>query len=226
MQNAHPLIQKPRGKDLFSWPCELPEFLSPLFDSELDLWDAMTEALHYFNITLKDISPKSSSNAKVSPKAELIHPEMIWIEEGAEISPFAQIEGPVYIGKNVRIGHSALVRPNTILCEGAKVGHASEVKSSIFLPHAKAPHFNYVGNSLLGSDVNLGAGAILSNLRLDEAMISCSYKGKRFLTNHSKLGAILADRVQIGCNVVLNPGTILEQGAIIAPAKPRRFPTT
>lgn len=226
MQDTRALIQKPCGKDLFTWPSDLPKFLAPLFDPDLDLWDALTESLEFFKSAVKEMAPSFAQTAKISKQVELIHPELIWIEKGATIGPFVQIEGPAYIGKNVHIGHGALIRPHTVLCEGSKVGHASEVKASIFLPHAKAPHFNYVGNSLLGSDVNLGAGAILSNLRLDGGLIHCRYKGQRFSTSHTKLGAILADGVQIGCNVVLNPGTIYEKGTIIAPAKPRRLPNS
>lgn len=226
MQNIRSQLQKPIGTDLFNWPSALPEFLAPLFDPEIDLWDATIEVFNFFEIAVKEKAPSFAKSAKISHKAELINPEMIWIDEGAEISSFAQIEGPAYIGKNARVGHGALIRPNVILCEGAKVGHASEVKASIFLPHAKAPHFNYVGNSLLGSEVNLGAGTILSNLRFDSALVTCTYKGARFQTKHAKLGAILADGVQIGCNVTLNPGTILEKGACIAPARPRQLSTS
>ncbi len=158
-----------------------------------------------------------SEEAHISPKAHLVNPDLITIEKGVTVEAFAQIEGPCYIGKNVHIGHSALVRPYTVLLEGATVGHSSEVKASIFLPYAKAAHFNYVGDSFLGQKVNLGAGAILSNVRLDRKKICIKIEGVLIPTNLNKLGAILADKSQVGCNATLNPGAVIGKGVFVYP---------
>jgi NDP-sugar pyrophosphorylase family protein len=138
----------------------------------------------------------------------------VTIEEGVVIAPYAYIEGPCYIGKNCRIGHGAYIRPYTFLSEGSLVGHASEVKHSIFLQGARAPHFCYVGDSILGREVNLGAGTKCANVRFDEKPVFLQRKGERLFTGRKKMGAVIGDFAKTGCNVVLQPGTILEKHAI------------
>ena len=134
----------------------------------------------------------------------------ICIDERAIIGECVRIEGPCYIGPNVDVRHAAYIRPYTWLCENSVVGHASEVKHSLFLPGAKAPHFNYVGDSILGRDVNLGAGCKLSNLRNDgRSVLVRGLKGGAIDSGIRKFGAILGDGVAIGCNAVTNPGVIL-----------------
>ena len=128
---------------------------------------------------------------------------------GSVVEPGAYIQGPCILGENVSVRHGAYVRGHVLAGDGAVIGHATEVKGSVFLPGAKAGHFAYVGDSLLGRDVNLGAGTKLANLRLagDEVVIRCG--SERLPTGLRKLGAILGDGVQTGCNSVTNPGTIL-----------------
>ena len=137
----------------------------------------------------------------------------VHIVDGSLIGPSAHIEGPSYIAGEVR--HSAYVRSHSWICRGAVVGHATEVKHSLLLPGAKAPHFNYVGDSILGRDVNLGAGCKLSNLRNDGREIRIHNLG--IDTGLRKFGAILGEGVQIGCNAVCNPGTVLGQGCNVWP---------
>tara|TARA_X000001036_G_scaffold156114_1_gene148357 strand:+ start:54 stop:779 length:726 start_codon:yes stop_codon:yes gene_type:complete len=145
----------------------------------------------------------------------------IFIHHSATIGKFVEIEGPCYIGPNAVIRHSAFIREGSWICGGSLVGHSSEIKNSILLPGAKAPHFNYVGDSILGSDVNLGAGTKLSNVRNDEGVISVRLIGEsgdvKVNTGLRKFGAILGDAARIGCNVVVNPGTIIEPGSMINP---------
>ena len=132
----------------------------------------------------------------------------VHIVDGALIGPSSHIEGPAYIAGEVR--HGALVRSHSWICRGAVVGHATEIKHSLLLPGAKAPHFNYVGDSILGRDVNLGAGCKLSNLRNDGRQIRVRIDTGGFVESGlRKFGAILGEGVQIGCNAVCNPGTIL-----------------
>jgi len=129
----------------------------------------------------------------------------VHIVDGSLIGPSSHIEGPSYIAGEVR--HGAYVRSHSWICRGAVVGHATEVKHSLLLPGAKAPHFNYVGDSILGRGVNLGAGCKLSNLRNDGRQIRIHNLGVD--TQLRKFGAILGEGVQIGCNAVCNPGTVL-----------------
>ena len=137
----------------------------------------------------------------------------VHIVDGSLIGPSVHIEGPSYIAGEVR--HGAYVRSHSWICRGAVVGHATEVKHSLLLPGAKAPHFNYVGDSVLGRDVNLGAGCKLSNLRHDGREIRIHNLG--IDTGLRKFGAILGEGVQIGCNAVCNPGTVLGHGCNVWP---------
>lgn len=153
----------------------------------------------------------------VSPGAYLSD-RPLFIGQNALIEPGAYIHGPAYIGDGVVIRHGAYLRENVIMLPGSMLGHASEAKNSIFLPDAHAPHFNYVGDSILGRHVNLGAGTILSNLGIlsqkdpqsgKRPSIILTIDGEPYDTGLTKLGAILGDGVQTGCNAVLNPGSIL-----------------
>ncbi len=136
----------------------------------------------------------------------------ILIHNSAKIGKYVIIEGPTYIGPNVVIRPGAYIRPYSWICDGSLVGHCSEIKHSILLPNSKAPHFNYVGDSILGSGVNLGAGSKLSNLRNDgrTILLRDGESGERLEDSGlRKFGAILGENVQIGCNTVTNPGVIV-----------------
>lgn len=135
---------------------------------------------------------------RIEPGAVLVG-EWIVLRPGAVVRSHAYVRGPAYLGA------------------GSLVGHASEVKNAILLGDAKAPHFAYVGDSILGPGVNLGAGTKLSNLRLDGREVKISWEGRRTATGTHKLGALLGEGVQTGCNSVLNPGTILGPGCYVAP---------
>jgi len=142
----------------------------------------------------------------------------VFIHPSASIGEYVRIEGPCYIGANAEIRHSAYLRKGSWICEGAVVGHSTEVKNSLLLPYSKAPHFNYVGDSIVGFGVNLGAGAILSNVRNDKRTVVVSLDdGTRLETGLKKLGAMVGDGSQIGCNVVTNPGAIIPPNSLISP---------
>ncbi len=134
----------------------------------------------------------------------------VFLAKGASIKPHAYIEGPAWIGPNASVGHAAYVRGGSILASGAKVGHASEVKHSLLLAGAQAPHFNYVGDSILGNNVNIGAGVKLANFHTMGKNIKVDGQD----TGLRKFSAALGDNVSIGCNSVLSPGTIMGQNAI------------
>ena len=142
----------------------------------------------------------------------------VFIHPDAEIGEFVRIEGPSYVGANAEIRHSAYLRKGSWICDGAVVGHSSEVKNSILLPNSKAPHFNYVGDSILGFGVNIGAGVKLSNVRNDGGDIAVTLEnGEKVDTGLRKLGALIGDDSQLGCNVVTNPGSIIVPCSMISP---------
>jgi NDP-sugar pyrophosphorylase family protein len=148
----------------------------------------------------------------------------VYIAEGATVEPGTYILGPAYIGTGAKVLHGAYIRENVILLPGSALGHASEAKNSLFLPNAHAPHFAYVGDSILGHRVNLGAGTKLSNLGVLSAKDPATGKrpaikllidGKEYDTGLVKFGAILGDEAQTGCNVVLNPGCVLGRRTLV-----------
>ena len=142
----------------------------------------------------------------------------IFIHPTATIGENVTIEGPCYIGKDVVIRHNAYLRGGSWICDGSLVGHSTEIKNSILLPNSNAPHFNYVGDSIIGFGVNLGAGVKLSNVRNDRSeIIVDAGKFGRIPTGMRKLGALVGDHSQIGCNVVTNPGTIIHPDSMIRP---------
>ena len=129
----------------------------------------------------------------------------VFVATGAKVGPHALIEGPAWLGSGAEVGHGAYLRGGVVLAPKAKVGHATEVKRSLLLPGAAAPHFNYVGDSVLGNGVNLGAGAKLANFRA----LSGTVKVAGHDTGLRKFGAALGDGVSLGCNSVTGPGTVV-----------------
>lgn len=153
----------------------------------------------------------------VPSTAYLVNRESISIGAGTVVEPGAYIQGPVIIGPNNTIRHGAYIRGNVITGENCCIGHATEIKNSILLNGAQAAHFNYVGDSILGNNVNLGAGVKLANFRLDHGEISILFEGVKIKTNLRKLGAIIGDGAQLGCNSVTNPGTLIGPKAFCYP---------
>lgn len=136
---------------------------------------------------------------------------------GARVAAGAVIEGPIYLGPNAEVRAGAYLRGGCWIGSDCTVGANTEVKHSILLPGAKAPHLNYVGDSILGSKVNLGAGTVLSNFRQDGCEIRIATEAGGFDTGRRKLGAILGDGVKTGCNSVLHPGVVLGRESEIYP---------
>ncbi|MEB3816506.1 MAG: nucleotidyl transferase, partial [Desulfurococcales archaeon] len=152
---------------------------------------------------------------EVHPTAILSGP--VYVARGAYVGPFTVIEGPAYIGEDAKVGPSAHVRPYTALLRGVKVGFSVEVKASILLEAAKAPHLNYVGDSIIGEGVNLGAGTITANLRFDHKNVKMTVKGRRMDTGLRKLGAVIGGYAQTGINVSIMPGVKIGSYAWIWP---------
>jgi NDP-sugar pyrophosphorylase family protein len=149
----------------------------------------------------------------------------LYIGEGATLEPGSYVKGPAYLGSSVVIRQGAYVREDCILLDGSLLGHASEVKNSVLLPGAKAPHFAYVGDSVLGHRVNLGAGVKLSNAPISprrtsdgrRPTITIDVDGEVIDTGLRKLGAIVGDDVMVGCNVVFNPGALIGPRSLVYP---------
>jgi NDP-sugar pyrophosphorylase family protein len=141
----------------------------------------------------------------------------VHIDPRAIVEPNCHFIGPCYIAPEATIRHGAYVREHSWISWQALLGHCSEIKHSILLPKAKAPHFNYVGDSVVGSDANLGAGVILSNLRNDGNQVILRVGKSIIPSGLRKFGALVGDGVQIGCNSVTNPGTILGTNCMVYP---------
>lgn len=141
----------------------------------------------------------------------------IFIGEGTVIEEGAFIKGPAIIGNNSFIGHGSYLRPNCIIGNNVSIGHASEIKNSVIFSNSAVGHLNYIGDSILGHNVNIGGGAKTANFRLDGKTISVKHNGERIDTQLTKFGAILGDNTKIGVNAVLNPGTVLGKNVHVYP---------
>jgi len=143
--------------------------------------------------------------------------EHVFIGEGTLVEDGAMIKGPAIIGRNCEIRHNAYIRQHVIIGDNCVVGNSCELKNSILFNHAIAPHFNYIGDSILGYKAHLGAGVKISNFKLVPGNITVEIDGKPLDTGLRKFGALLGDNTDIGCNAVLNPGSIIGRGSIIYP---------
>ena len=141
----------------------------------------------------------------------------IYIGKGTVVEPGALIKGPTIIGNNTEVRQGAYIRGNCIIGDGCVVGHTTELKTAIMLNDSKAGHFAYIGDSILGNGVNLGAGTKLANLKVIDLEISLKVDGEIYKTGLRKLGAILGDNVETGCNSVTNPGTLFGKRSIVYP---------
>ncbi len=143
--------------------------------------------------------------------------ENIWIAKSATVAETASITGPCIIDANAQIRHCAFIRGNAIIGKGAVVGNSCEIKNSILFDEVEAPHYNYVGDSILGYKSHLGAGAITSNIKNDKKNVVVKFPLGELETGLRKMGALVGDGVQVGCNTVLNPGTVIGKNTRIYP---------
>ncbi len=158
-----------------------------------------------------------SIETEIGPQVYLKNPDRISIGPGTILEPGVYLEGPCVLGANCLVRHGAYVRSYTIAGDRCAIGHGSEIKRSILMNGATAAHFNYVGDSILGEHVNLGAGVKCANLRLDRKEVSVYSEGVKIPTGLMKFGCVLGDGVQIGCNSVVNPGTLIGPGSFVHP---------
>lgn len=155
--------------------------------------------------------------ATLSPD-EYDHPaDDVWIAKSATVAPSATVNGPVIIGKNTELRTGAFIRGSVIIGEGCVVGNSCELKNAILFDSVQVPHFNYIGDSILGYRSHTGAGAITSNVKSDKTLVAVKTDGAPISTGLKKFGAMLGDFVEVGCNSVLNPGTVVGRNTNIYP---------
>lgn len=190
--------------------------ISELFNLEHTLAKEYLSAFTYGFEALSGLSRFISElQSKLYDEFEEVY-DSVWIHKTAIISPTAYIKGPAIIGKSSEIRHTAFIRGSVIIGENCTVGNSSEIKNSILFDRVQVPHFNYIGDSILGYKVHLGAGAITSNIKSDKTLITV--KGvSPIKTNLRKFGALVGDNTEIGCNTVLNPGTIIGKNVTVYP---------
>lgn len=155
--------------------------------------------------------------------------EQAWVGEhvrlgrGSVVEPGAVVKGPAWIGEDCQIRAGAYLRENVVVGNGVVLGNSCEFKNCVLFDEAEIPHFNYVGDSIVGHRGHLGAGVILSNVRLDRQPVKVAFDdGERVDTGLRKFGAIVGDHAEIGCNAVISPGSILGRGSVIYPCTPWR----
>lgn len=181
-----------------------------LFKNVEFTWEALQEIKAYIETNGKPISQdKCGGGAFVGEK--------VFIGEGTVVEAGAMIKGPAIIGRNCQIRHNAYIREHVIIGDGCVVGNSSEIKNAVLFNEVIAPHFNYVGDSILGYKTHLGAGVILSNFKSLPGNVTVEMEGTPFDTGLRKFGALIGDGAEVGCNSVLNPGSIIGRGAVIYP---------
>lgn len=141
----------------------------------------------------------------------------IWVARNAEVFPSAYIGGPAIIDEEAQIRHCAFIRGSAIVGKGAVVGNSTELKNVILFNKVQVPHYNYVGDSILGFKAHMGAGSITSNVKSDKTLVVVKAGDETFPTGLKKFGAMLGDNVEVGCNSVLNPGTVIGRNTNIYP---------
>lgn len=143
--------------------------------------------------------------------------ENVWVAKSAKVAPTAYINGPAIIGKDAEVRHCAFIRGNAIVGEGAVVGNSTELKNVVLFNKVQVPHYNYVGDSILGYKAHMGAGSITSNVKSDKTLVVVKDENEEIATGLKKFGAMLGDCVEVGCNSVLNPGTVIGSNSNIYP---------
>jgi acetyltransferase-like isoleucine patch superfamily enzyme len=199
-----------KAADFFTLPPSLAAFAA-FFPPDVPPWEWLKRigpalGVFSFDVPLPALPPG-------------VHAEgALWIHPTVKLPTYATLIGPAYIGARTEIKPGAFLRGNVIVGEGCVLGNACEYKNCLLMDDVKTPHYNYVGDSVLGNKAHLGAGAICSNLRLDQRAVLVRVGDAVLATGLRKFGAILGDGAEVGCNAVLNPGTLLGRRALVMPA--------
>ena len=170
-------------------------------------WEALPEIKNFILELIKELDKNEFKEIK----------ENVWVHNSVSVAPSALIEGPAIICKDSEVRHCAYIRGNAIIGEGCVIGNSCEVKNAIIFNKSQVPHFNYVGDSILGYHAHMGAGSIVSNLKSDGKNITVKDGEEKMETGLRKFGAIVGDNVEIGCNSVLNPGTVVGKNSNVYP---------
>ena len=191
-----------------------------LFDLTQTEHAAIFDGCHYAWEALKKIEPYLAKVTRQNPPPRFPSAtigDRVIIGEGTVVEPGAMIKGPAIIGKNCQIRHNAYIRENVIVGDNCVIGNSSELKNALLFNKVQTPHFNYIGDSILGYKAHTGAGVICSNLKSLPGNVTIPVDGKPLDTGLRKFGALIGDGAEVGCNSVLNPGSILGRGAIVYP---------
>lgn len=192
-----------------------------LFDLSQTEHAVLFEGCTYAWEALKQIKPYLAKQAKSHHRhtalGHVYIGENVFIGEGTVLEDGVMIKGPAIIGRNCEIRHGAYFREHVIVGDGCVVGNSSELKNVLMFNGAVAPHFNYLGDSILGHKAHLGAGVKVSNVKLVPGHVTVEVDGRALDTGLRKFGALVGDRAEVGCNAVLNPGSIVGRGAVIYP---------
>ena len=170
-------------------------------------WEALPK-IHDFIISLGETLPKDIYEERG---------EHIWVAKSAKVAPTACLNGPLIVDEEAEIRHCAFVRGNAIVGKGAVVGNSTELKNVVLFNKVQVPHYNYVGDSILGFKAHMGAGSITSNVKSDKTLVVVKNGEEQIETGLKKFGAMLGDNVEVGCNSVLNPGTVVGRNSNIYP---------
>ncbi len=182
-------------------------YAAKLFDGLTYPWEALPKISEYI---------MSVGSALSKDEFDQIG-ENIWVAKSAIVAPTAFLSGPLIICPGAEVRHCAFIRGSAIVGSGSVIGNSTELKNSIIFQSAQVPHYNYVGDSILGYKAHLGAGAITSNLKSDKSIVTVPDDDGRINTELKKFGAIVGDNVEVGCNSVLNPGTVIGRGTTVYP---------
>jgi NDP-sugar pyrophosphorylase family protein len=172
------------------------------------------EALKGISDFIKELGPT------LDPEIYEKRGEDIWVAKSARIAPTALLNGPLIIDEDAEIRHCAFIRGSAIIGKGSVVGNSTEIKNDIIFNSVQVPHYNYVGDSILGYKSHMGAGSITSNVKSDKTLVVVKDhldSGEEIETGLKKFGAMLGDNVEVGCNSVLNPGTVIGRGSRVYP---------
>lgn len=180
---------------------------APLFEGRTYPWEVLPD-IKDFIIALGNTLPEDEFEKR---------DENVWVAKDATVFPSAYIGNPCIIDHGAEVRHCAFIRGSAIIGKNTVVGNSTEIKNSILFDNVQAPHYNYIGDSVLGYKSHMGAGSITSNVKSDKTLVVIKSCEGEIETKRKKVGAILGDGVEIGCNSVLNPGTILGRGASVYP---------
>lgn len=143
--------------------------------------------------------------------------EDVWIHKTAKVAPTAYLNGPLIVCKDAEVRHCAFIRGSALVGEGAVVGNSTELKNVILFDKVQVPHYNYVGDSILGYKAHMGAGSITSNVKSDKLLVSIHSEDGEIETGRKKVGGLIGDEVEVGCGSIINPGTVVGRGSSIYP---------